>query len=137
MKGNLSMKKLKYIIITICTLLLLTACQQGKNHQKLGDILDLKEDKIKNIIVETTITEGKSDLLLEKKDYKKFLDKLSSYNILEIKNNNEKGWQYFIKIEADEDILISIMDNKISVNDKLYISDNLDKNDLLYLFENR
>ncbi|WP_103981701.1 hypothetical protein [Helcococcus massiliensis] len=131
------MKKLKYIIITMCTLLLLTACQQGKNHQKLGDILDLKEDKIKNIIVETTMTKNKTDLVLEKKDYKKFLDKLSSYNTLEIKNNNEKGWQYFIKIEADEDILISIMDNEISVNDKLYISDNLDKYDFLYLFENR
>lgn len=99
--------------------------------------MDIKEDKIKNIIVETTMTEGKSDLVLEKKDYKKFLDKLLSYNILEIKNNNEKGWQYFIKIEADENILISIMDNEISVNDKLYISDNLDKNDFLYLFENR
>lgn len=131
------MKKSKYIIIAIFTLLLLTACQQGRNPQKLADILDLKEDKIKNIIVETTITKEKSDLVLEKKDYKKFLDKILSYNILEIKDNNEKGWQYFIKIESDEDILISIMDNKIYVNDKLYVSDNLNKNDFLYLFENR
>lgn len=131
------MKKLKYIIITICTLLLLTACQQSKKDQKLADILDFQEDKIKNIIVETTMTKNKSDLVLEKKDYKKFLDKISAYNIVEIENDKKKGWQYAIKIEADEDVHFSIMDNKIYVDDKMYISNNLDKNDLLYLFENR
>ena len=130
------MKK-KYIIIAILTLLLLTACQQNKNNQKLADILNLKEDNIKNIIVETTMTENKSDLVLEKKDYKKFLDKISSYNIVEKENDKAKGWQYFIKIEADEDVQFSIMDNRIYLDYKMYISDNLDKNDLLYLFENR
>lgn len=131
------MKKLKYIIIAICTLLLLTACQLSKKDQKLGDILDLKEDKIKNIIVETTMTKNKTDLVLEKKDYKKFLDRISSYNIVEKENDKKKGWQYFIKIEADKDVQFSIMDNRIYIDDKMYISENLDKNDLLYLFENR
>ena len=131
------MKKIKYIIIAICTFLLLTACQQSKKDQKLSDVLDLNEDKIKNIIVETTMTKNKSDLVLEKKDYKKFLDKISSYNIVEKENDKKKGWQYAIKIEADEDVQFSIMDNTIYLGDKMYISDNLDKNDLLYLFENR
>ena len=131
------MKKIKYIIIAVLTLLLLTACQQNKNNQKLADILNLKEDNIKNIIVETTLTENKSQVILEKQDYRKFLDKISSYNIVEKENDNLKGWQYAITIETDEDIQFSIMDNKIYTNDKMYISNNLDKNDLLYLFENR
>lgn len=131
------MKKIKYIIITIFTLVLLTACQQNKNNQKLSDILDLKEDKIKNIIVETTLTENKSEVVLAKKDYKKFLDKILSYNIVEKENDKAKGWQYAIKIEGDEDVHFSIMDNKIYLRDKMYISNNLDKNDLLYLFENK
>ncbi len=131
------MKKIKYIIIEILTLLLLTACQQNKNKQKLADILNLKEDNIKNIIVETTLTENKSQVILEKKDYKKFLDKILSYNIIEKENDKAKGWQYAITIETDENIQLLIMDNRIYVDDKMYISDNLDKNDLLYLFENR
>nr|WP_276939744.1 hypothetical protein [Helcococcus sueciensis] len=131
------MKKIKYIIIAVLTLLLLTACQQNKNNKKLADILNLKEDNIKNIIVETTLTENKSQVILEKQDYRKFLDKISSYNIVEKENDNLKGWQYAITIETDENIQFSIMDNKIYTNDKMYISNNLNKNDLLYLFEDK
>ena len=131
------MKKIKYIIIAVLTLLLLTACQQNKNNKKLADILNLKKDNIKNIIVETTLTENKSQVILEKQDYRKFLDKISSYNIVEKENDNLKGWQYAITIETDEDIQFSIMDNKIYTNDKMYISNNLNKNDLLYLFEDK
>ena len=131
------MKRNKYIIISVFILVLLTACQQNKNNQKLADIFDFKEDKIKSIIVETTLTENKSEVVLKKKEYKNFLDKILYYNIVEKENDKEKGWQYAIKIEGDEDVQFSIMDNKIYVDDKMYISNNLDKNDLLYLFENK
>ncbi len=77
------MKKNKYIIISVLILVLLTACQQNKNKQKLADIFDFKEDKIKNIIVETILTENKSEVVLKKKEYKNFLDKILSYNIVE------------------------------------------------------
>lgn len=131
------MKKIIYIATVIFTLLILIACQDRKNNQKLNDVLNLKEDNIKQIFVETTMTKNKSELVMEKKDYKKFLDKIFSYNMVEKENDNEKGWQYAITIEADENVQLSIMDNKIYVNDKMYISNNLSKNDLLYLFDNK
>ena len=131
------MKKTIYITTVIFTLLILTACQDRKNNQKLNDVLNLKKDSIIQIIVETTMTKNKSELVLEKKDYKKFLDKILSYNIVEKENDNEKGWQYLIRIKSDKDISFSIMDNKIKLDDKMYISNNLSKNDLLYLFDNK
>ena len=131
------MKKTIYITTVIFTLLILTACQDRKNNQKLNDVLNLKKDSIIQIIVETTMTKKKSELVLEKKDYKKFLDKILSYNIVEKENDNEKGWQYLIRIKSDKDISFSIMDNKIKLDDKMYISNNLSKNDLLYLFDNK
>lgn len=131
------MKKIIYIATVIFTLLILIACHDRKNNQKLNDILNLKEDSIKQIIVETTMTKKKSELVIERKYYKKFLDKILSYNIVEKQNDNKKGWQYAITIEADENVQLSIMDNKIYINDKMYISNNLSKNDLLYLFDNK
>ncbi|MDO4604787.1 MAG: hypothetical protein Q4B23_02275 [Helcococcus sp.] len=131
------MKKIKYIALTIFTLLILVACQDRKNNQKLSDVLNLKEDNIKQIIVETTMTKHKTDLVLDKKDYKKFLDKILSYNIVEEEYDKAKGWQYLIRIKSDKDISFSIMDNKIKLGDKMYISNNLNKNDLLYLFDNK
>lgn len=47
--------------------------------------MNLKEDNIKQITVETAMTEKKSEVALEKKEYKNFLDKISSYDILEKK----------------------------------------------------
>ena len=57
------MRKIIYIVTLIFTLLILVACQ----NKKLSDILDIKEDKVQKIVVETTMTEDKSDLVLEKK----------------------------------------------------------------------
>lgn len=128
------MKKIIYIVTAIFTLLILVACQ---NNQKLSDVLNLKEDSIKQIIVETTMTEDKTDLVLDKKDYKKFLDKILSYNIVEKEYDNAKGWQYLIRIKSDKDISFTIMDNEIKFDHKMYISNNLNKNDLLYLFKNK
>lgn len=129
------MKKIKYIALTIFTLLILVGCT---HYQKLGDVLNLKEDSIEQIIVETKMTKGnKSEITLEKKDYKKFLDKLSSYDIKEIKDEKYKGWEYFIKIKADEDIKISLTGNIMYINDKLYLTKNYYNNDFLYLFENK
>ncbi|WP_297376134.1 hypothetical protein [uncultured Helcococcus sp.] len=128
------MRKIIYIVTLIFTLLILVACQ----NKKLSDILDIKEDKVQKIVVETTMTEDKSDLVLEKKDYKKFLDKILSYNIVEEKEyDGTKGWQYLIRIKSDKDIFFSISDNIIYLDDKMYISNNLNKNDLLYLFKNK
>ena len=74
----------------------------------------------------------------KKKDYKKFLDKILSYNIVEEKEyDGTKGWQYLIRIKSDKDIFFSISDNIIYLDDKMYISNNLNKNDLLYLFKNK
>lgn len=131
------MKKFKYIAITIFTLILLVGCKNSEKNQKLGDVLKLKEESIKQIIVETTLTDKKSEVVLEKKDYKKFLNKISSYSIVEKNDNKKKGWQYLVKIESDKNIQFSIMDNIIYINDKIYVSNNLNKDDLLYLFENK
>ena len=131
------MKKIIYIATVIFTLLILIACQDKKNNLKLGDVLNLKEDSINQIIVETTMTKEKSDVILEKKEYKKILDKILSYDISEKELLNLKGWNYFIKIKSDKDIYFSIAENRIYLNDKMYISNNLNKNDLLYLFEDK
>lgn len=37
----------------------------------------------------------------------------------------KKGWQYLVKIESDKEIQFSIMDNTIYLNDKIYVSNNL------------
>lgn len=130
------MKKTKYLILIISTLLILTSCNK---KQKIGDILNIDENDIEKIVVSATLNvDGKLDVILEKQQYKEFLDKLLFYEVVEEKWENWKGMIYHIKIETDREIFIQFLDEEmLYIDDKLYTIYDFNKNDLLYLFDDK
>ncbi|MDO4595347.1 MAG: hypothetical protein Q4B52_08220, partial [Tissierellia bacterium] len=91
------MKKTKYLILIISTLLILTSCNK---KQKIGDILNIDENDIEKIVVSTTLIYGRTDILLDQNQYKDLLDKFTDFEVKEIEEDHMKGWLYSIDIET-------------------------------------
>lgn len=129
------MKKTKYLILIISTLLILTSCNK---KQKIGDILNIDENDIEKIVVSTTLIYGRTDILLDQNQYKDLLDKFTDFEVKEIEEDHMKGWLYSIDIETKTGDLKTITfrgDDKVYLNSKLYICDSYDRDFLLYLFD--
>ena len=124
----------RFFTLLIC-LLFLGACF-SKNSKK-DDSLNINPELIEKITISTQMTDPKEDLVIKNENFENLINKLNSYSIKEIKDENEKGWQYLFKLEekGGEIILISFMDDKVHVNEKTYQVDGYDKDDFLYLFD--
>lgn len=56
-----------------------------------------------------------------------FVSILNELDLKKVKDVNEKGWKYLIKIIGDENYTIQIVSSYLIINEKRYETDNLDK----------
>lgn len=124
----------RFFTLLIC-LVFLGGC--FSKNSKEDDSLNINPELIEKITISTQMTDPKEDLVIKNENFENLINKLNSYSIKEIKDENEKGWQYLFKLEekGGEIILISFMDDKVYVNEKTYQVDGYDEDDFLYLFD--
>lgn len=126
---------MKRFFTLLIILVFLGAC--FSKNSKEDDSLNINPQKIEKITVSSQMTDPKEDIAIKNENFENLINKLNSYSIKEIKDENEKGWQYLFKLEEKGGgiILISFMDDKVYVNEKAYQVDGYDKDDFLYLFD--
>ncbi|WP_459128738.1 hypothetical protein [Guggenheimella bovis] len=128
------MKKISLIALII-SFMLLSSCLQNNFEEKTT--LKIDPVDIEQISISTQMTPTVQNRVLEKEEIKGVLDKLNSYTVKEINTEDEAGWEYFLTIEkkAGTQTLITFMDNKVKVDDKVYEVNGYKKDDFLYLFD--
>lgn len=99
--------------------------------------MNINPKDVKQITVSTQTTEQKQDTLVENEKVDGLIKKLNSYSIRELKAEKEKGWQYLFKIEKKEDevILISFMEDRVTIDETVYEVEDYNSNDFSYLFK--
>lgn len=92
---------------------------------------------VTKITAVSQMTDKPTSVIISSEKWNSFADTLSTMSLHEIKEKSEKGWQYLFTMEyKDKSILqISFLDDKITVNDKVYKVSNYNPNDLQYFFE--
>ncbi len=83
------------------------------------------------------MTEKPTSVIISSEKWNSFVDTLSKMSLHELKDKNEKGWQYLFTVEYnDKSILqISFLNDKITVNNTVYKVSNYNPNDLQHFFE--
>ncbi len=93
--------------------------------------------KVTKITAVTQMTEKPMSIIIPGEKWNSFADTLSKMSLHKFKDKNEKGWQYLFTVEYnDKSIMqISFLNDKITVNNKVYKVSNYNPNDLVYFFE--
>lgn len=107
-----------------------------QTHQN-AIIQALYYEKIIAITASTQMTAPKHDIVLNKSDWGKLLDKLTTYSLNPIgEAEDENGWEYRFKIEQEDDItVIAFMKDRVVVDGIVYEVEDYNSGDFLYLFE--
>ena len=131
----MTMKNTLYLIALVVSLLFLVSCDSDNSRDEKS--MNINPKDVKQITVSTQTTEQKQDTLVENEKVDGLIKKLNSYSIRELKAEKEKGWQYLFKIEKKEDevILISFMEDRVTIDETVYEVENYNSNDFSYLFK--
>lgn len=129
------MKNTLYLIALVVSLLFLVSCDSDNSRDEKS--MNINPKDVKQITVSTQTTEQKQDTLVENEKVDGLIKKLNSYSIRELKAEKEKGWQYLFKIEKKEDevILISFMEDRVTIDETVYEVEDYNSNDFSYLFK--
>ena len=131
----MTMKNTLYLIALVVSLLFLVSCDSDNSRDEKS--MNINPKDVKQITVSTQTTEQKQDTLVENEKVDGLIKKLNSYSIRELKAEKEKGWQYLFKIEKKEDevILISFMEDRVTIDETVYEDEDYNSNDFSYLFK--
>lgn len=131
----MTMKNTLYLIALVVSLLFLVSCDSDNSRDEKS--MNINPKDVKQITVSTQTTEQKQDTLVENEKVDGLIKKLNSYSIRETKAEKEKGWQYLFKIEKKEDevILISFMEDRVTIDETVYEVEDYNSNDFSYLFK--
>ena len=131
----MTMKNTLYLVALVVSLLFLVSCDSDNSRDEKS--MNINPKDVKQITVSTQTTEQKQDTLVENEKVDGLIKKLNSYSIRELKAEKEKGWQYLFKIEKKEDevILISFMEDRVTIDETVYEVENYNSNDFSYLFK--
>ena len=131
----MTMKNTLYLITLVVSLLFLVSCDSDNSRDEKS--MNINPKDVKQITVSTQTTEQKQDTLVENEKVDGLIKKLNSYSIRELKAEKEKGWQYLFKIEKKEDevILISFMEDRVTIDETVYEVEDYNSNDFSYLFK--
>lgn len=129
------MKNTLYLVALVVSLLFLVSCDSDNSRDEKS--MNINPKDVKQITVSTQTTEQKQDTLVENEKVDGLIKKLNSYSIRELKAEKEKGWQYLFKIEKKEDevILISFMEDRVTIDETVYEVEDYNSNDFSYLFK--
>ena len=131
----MTMKNTLYLIALVVSLLFLVSCDSDNSRDEKS--MNINPKDVKQITVSTQTTEQKQDTLVENEKVDGLIKKLNSYSIRELKAEKEKGWQYLFKIEKKEDevILISFMEDRVTIDETVYEVEDYNSNDFSYLLK--
>lgn len=129
------MKNTLYLVALVVSLLLLASCDSDNSRDEKS--MNINPNDVRQITVSTQTNERKQDTIVENEKVDDLIKKLNSYSIRETKAEKEKGWQYFFKIERKENevILISFMEERVTIDETVYEVENYNSNDFSYLFK--
>lgn len=129
------MKKMLYLVTIIVSLIPLVSCSSDNSGDEKS--MNINPEDIKQITVSTQTTEQKQDVVVENEKVDELIKKLNSYSIRETKAEKEKGWQYLFKIEKKEGevIIISFMEDRVTIDETVYEVEDYNSNDFSYLFK--
>ena len=129
------MKNTLYLVALVVSLLFLVSCDSDNSRDEKS--MNINPNDVRQITVSTQTTEQKQDTLVENEKVDGLIKKLNSYSIRELKAEKEKGWQYLFKIERKENevILISFMEERVTIDETVYEVENYNSNDFSYLFK--
>ena len=129
------MKNTLYLVALVVSLLFLVSCDSDNSRDEKS--MNLNPNDVRQITVSTQTNEQKQDTIVENEKVDDLIKKLNSYSIRETKAEKEKGWQYFFKIERKENevILISFMEERVTIDETVYEVENYNSNDFSYLFK--
>ncbi len=129
------MKNTLYLVALVVSLLFLVSCDSDNSRDEKS--MNINPNDVRQITVSTQTNEQKQDTIVENEKVDDLIKKLNSYSIRETKAEKEKGWQYFFKIERKENevILISFMEERVTIDETVYEVENYNSNDFSYLFK--
>ena len=129
------MKNTLYLVALVVSLLFLVSCDSDNSRDEKS--MNINPNDVRQITVSTQTNEQKQDTIVENEKVEDLIKKLNSYSIRETKAEKEKGWQYFFKIERKENevILISFMEERVTIDETVYEVENYNSNDFSYLFK--
>ena len=129
------MKNTLYLVALVVSLLFLVSCDSDNSRDEKS--MNINPNDVRQITVSTQTNEQKQDTIVENEKVDDLIKKLNSYSIRETKAEKEKGWQYFFKIERKENevILISFMEDRVTIDETVYEVENYNSNDFSYLFK--
>lgn len=129
------MKNTLYLVALVVSLLFLASCDSDNSRDEKS--MNINPNDVRQITVSTQTNEQKQDTIVENEKVDDLIKKLNSYSIRETKAEKEKGWQYFFKIEKKEDevILISFMEDRVTIDETVYEVEDYNSNDFSYLFK--
>ena len=129
------MKNTLYLVALVVSLLFLVSCDSDNSRDEKS--MNINPNDVRQITVSTQTNEQKQDTIVENEKVDDLIKKLNSYSIRETKAEKEKGWQYFFKIERKENevILISFMEERVTIDETVYEVENYNSNDFFYLFK--
>ena len=129
------MKNTLYLVALVVSLLFLVSCDSDNSRDEKS--MNINPNDVRQITVSTQINEQKQDTIVENEKVDDLIKILNSYSIRETKAEKEKGWQYFFKIERKENevILISFMEERVTIDETVYEVENYNSNDFSYLFK--
>lgn len=124
----------KMYIFLILLMFVFTSCSSNKKNEILKQ---LSIDNIKSITVSTQMTDKKQDIVLKKEQWEDLLSRLNNIYLNKTKMEKKNGWQYLFKIEKNDNttVLISFMENNVTIGNTVYTTDNYNSDDFLYLFK--
>ena len=131
----MTMKNTLYLVALVVSLLFLASCDSDNSRDEKS--MNINPNDVRQITVSTQTNEQKQDTIVENEKVDDLIKKLNSYSIRETKAEKEKGWQYFFKIERKENevILISFMEERVTIDETVYEVENYNSNDFSYLFK--
>ena len=129
------MKNTLYLVALVVSLLFLVSCDSDNSRDEKS--MNINPNDVRQITVSTQTNEQKQDTIVENEKVDDLIKKLNSYSIRETKAEKEKGWQYFFKIERKENevILISFMEERVTIDETVYEVEDYNSNDFSYLFK--
>lgn len=96
--------------------------------------LSINFDNVYKFELITSPTSPTSKYIYRNEDIQEIISLLKEFKFKKIENENENGWDFMIKIYEDENYDITISQNKVRINNKLYETDyeNIDEIKTLY-----
>ena len=109
-----------------------------KDENKKDLIFEMIDyEKITKIQVSTCMTAKPQKIVLETKYWTELVEKLKSYKPQNGQTSDVKGWEYYILIEQNykDLIYISLLNNRMKINNTVYEITDYSPSDFLYLFK--